>query len=137
MNFRDETPFDRTGVVRGDDAIKRYTGRPDSLVHLLRASVERDRDATAVVEVGGASLTYGELWDRAAGVAGGLRATGVGRGDRAAILLPNGAEWVLAFWGIQLAGAVAVPVNIRFKEAEIDYVLEPKRVYGLVERLSA
>jgi long-chain acyl-CoA synthetase len=124
VNFRDETPFDRTGVVRGDDGIKRYVDRPDSLVHLLRASVERDRDATAIVEVGGPSLTYGELWDRAARVAGGLRATGVGRGDRAAILLPNGADWVLAFWGIQLAGAVAVPVNIRFKEAEIDYVLE-------------
>jgi long-chain acyl-CoA synthetase len=124
VNFRDDTPFDRTGVVRGDDGIKRYTDRPDSLVQLLRASVERARDATAVVEVGGPSLTYGELWDRAARVAGGLRATGVGRGDRAAILLPNGAEWVLAFWGIELAGAVAVPVNIRFKEAEIDYVLE-------------
>jgi long-chain acyl-CoA synthetase len=124
VNFRDETPFDRTGVVRGDDGIKRYADRPDSLVHLLQASVERDPDATAVVEVGGPSLTYGELWDRAARVAGGLRATGVGRGDRAAILLPNGSDWVLAFWAIQLAGAVAVPVNIRFKEAEIDYVLE-------------
>ena len=124
MNFRDETPFERAGVVRGDDGIKRYADRPDSLVHLLRASVEREGDADAVVEVGGPSLTYGELWDRATRVAGGLRATGVDRGDRAAILLPNGADWVLAFWGIQLAGAVAVPVNIRFKKAEIDYVIE-------------
>jgi long-chain acyl-CoA synthetase len=124
VNFRDETPFERAGVVRGDDGIKRYADRPDSLVHLLRASVEREGDADAVVEVGGPSLTYGELWDRATRVAGGLRATGVDRGDRVAILLPNGADWVLAFWGIQLAGAVAVPVNIRFKKAEIDYVLE-------------
>ena len=37
--------------------------------------------------------------------------------------LPNGADWVLAFWGAQLAGVVAVPVNTRFKEPEVDYVV--------------
>ena len=63
------------------------------------------------------------MWDRAARVAGGLRAAGLERGDRAAILLPNGVDWVLAFWGAQLAGVVAVPVNTRFKEPEIDYVV--------------
>jgi acyl-CoA synthetase (AMP-forming)/AMP-acid ligase II len=121
---RGRNPFDTSGVELGADGIKRYTGRPDSLVHMLRATVERDRDATAIVEVGGESLTYGELWDRAARVAGGLRAAGVQRGDRAAILLGNGVDWVLAFWGAQLAGAVVVPVNTRFKESEVDYVIE-------------
>src|SRR3954447_10403658 len=120
---RGRNPFDTSGVEQGADGIKRYTGRPDSLVAMLRATVERDRDATAIVEVGGESLTYGELWDRAARVAGGLRAAGVQRGDRAAILLPNGSDWVLAFWGAQLAGAVAVPVNTRFAEQEVDYVV--------------
>ena len=38
-------------------------------------------------------------------------------------LLPNGLAWVLAFFGIQLAGAVAVPVNTRLTEPEVDYVL--------------
>ena len=55
-----------------------------------------------------------ELWDRAARVAGGLRAAGVERGDRVAIRLANGNDWALAFWGIQMAGAVVVPVNTRF-----------------------
>ena len=90
---------------------------------MLRASVDRDANARAVIEVGGETLTYGELWDRAARVAGGLRGAGVERGDRAAILLPNGTDWVLAFWGAQLAGAVAVPVNTRFTESEVDYVV--------------
>src|SRR3954447_7468674 len=121
---RGRNPFDTAGVERGDDGIKRYAGRPSSLVHMLRASVDRDRDATAVAEVGGESLTYGELWDRASRVAGGLRAAGVDRGDRAAILLPNGVDWVLAFWGAQMAGAVVVPVNTRFAEDEVSYVLD-------------
>jgi acyl-CoA synthetase (AMP-forming)/AMP-acid ligase II len=90
---------------------------------MLRASVERDPDAGAIVAVGGESVTFAELWDRAARVAGGLRAAGLQRGDRAAILLPNGLDWVLAFWGAQLAGVVAVPVNTRFTETEVNYVV--------------
>jgi acyl-CoA synthetase (AMP-forming)/AMP-acid ligase II len=77
----------------------------------------------AIAEVGGESLSYRELWERAGRVAGGLRAAGLQRGDRAAIVLPNGVEWVLAFWGAQLAGVVAVPVNTRFKQSEVDYVI--------------
>ncbi len=112
-----------TGVERGADGVARYVDRPSSLVHLLRASVERDAAASAVVEVGGGSLTYGELWDRAARVAGGLRALGVRRGDRVAIRVQNGIDWVLAFFGAQLAGAIVVPVNTRFTEDEVAYVV--------------
>src|SRR3954453_7291013 len=121
---RGRNPFDTPGVGRGEEGIKRYAGRPSSLVHMLRASVDGDASPTAVAEDGGETLTYGELWDRASRVAGGLRAAGVQRGDRAAILLPNGADWVLAFWGAQLAGAVAVPVNTRFAESEVDHVVK-------------
>ncbi len=120
---RGRNPFDHTGVTRGADGIARYDDLPRSLVAMLRASVDRDPDAVAVVEVGGEALTFSQLWSRAARVAGGLRSAGVGRGDRVAIRLPNGLDWVLAFWGTQLAGAVVVPVNTRFKESEVDYVV--------------
>jgi acyl-CoA synthetase (AMP-forming)/AMP-acid ligase II len=40
-----------------------------------------------------------------------------------AIRLPNGADWVLAFTGGVLAGAVVVPVNTRFTEDEAGYVI--------------
>jgi acyl-CoA synthetase (AMP-forming)/AMP-acid ligase II len=113
-----------TGVERGPDGVARYHDRPRSLVHLLRASVDRDRAATALVEVDGGSLSYGDLWDRSARVAGGLRAVGVKRGDRVAIRRGNGIDWVLSFFGAQLVGAVVVPVNTRFTEDEVAYVVE-------------
>src|SRR4051812_17194274 len=69
-------------------------------------------------------MSYGELWERAKRVAGGLRARGVEPGDRVALRLPNGIPWVVAFFGAQIAGAVVVPVNLRFKDAEIEYVLD-------------
>jgi acyl-CoA synthetase (AMP-forming)/AMP-acid ligase II len=122
---RGRDPFDHSAVERDAQGLAHYVGRPSSLVELLRASVERDPAATAVLEVtGGASLSYGELWERAARVAGGLAAAGVERGDRVAIRLPNGIDWVLAFWGAQLLGAVVVPVNTRFTEDEVAYVVE-------------
>jgi long-chain acyl-CoA synthetase len=120
---RGRDPFDNTGVRRGGDGVPRYADLADSLVHMLRAGVNRDPAAPAVIEVGGEIVSYQALWDRAARVAGGLRTAGVERGDRAAILLPNGLDWVLAFWGAQLAGVVAVPVNTRFKEPEVEYVV--------------
>ncbi|MQA16348.1 MAG: AMP-binding protein [Pseudonocardiaceae bacterium] len=120
---RGEAPFDTSGVERDAGGIARYTGLPPSLVAMLRTTVERHTANEALVEVGGKRLTYRELWDRAARVAGGLREGGVQRGDRVANLLPAGVDWVLGFLGTQLAGAVAVPVNIRFAQAEIDYVI--------------
>jgi long-chain acyl-CoA synthetase len=121
---RGRNPFDDSAVRRDEGGLARYVDRPDSLVHLLRASVDRDSAAAAIVEVGGRSLSYGELWDGAARVAGGLREAGIGRGDRVAIRLGNGADWVLAFFGVQLLGAVVVPVNTRFTDEEVAYVVQ-------------
>ena len=120
---RGRNPFDESGVERDAEGRARYVDRPPSLVAMLRASVERDSSATAVLEVSGGSLTYGELWEQAARVAGGLRGEGVERGDRVAIRLPNGLDWVLAFFGAQLLGAVVVPINTRFTEEEVAYVI--------------
>jgi long-chain acyl-CoA synthetase len=121
---RGRNPFASSGIERGDDGIARYTERPQSLVEMLRESVERGPDSTAVVEVGGESVSYSELWERASRVSTGLRERGLDRGDRVAIRLANGLDWVLAFWGAQLAGLVVVPVNTRFTTDEVRYVVE-------------
>jgi acyl-CoA synthetase (AMP-forming)/AMP-acid ligase II len=117
------SPFDCSDIERGADGVARYRNLSSSLTAMLRRTVERSPRAEAIVEVGGLRITYGELWDRAARVAGGLRNLGVQRGDRVAIRLGNGLDWCLAFFGIQLAGAIAVPVNTRFNEAEAEYVV--------------
>lgn len=116
-------PFDESGITRDASGVKRYDDLQDSVVAMVRASVERDPSEEAVVELDGPRLSYEQLWDRSARVAGGLRAAGVGRGDRAAIRLGNGVDWVLAFLGTLMAGAVAVPVNTRFTESEAAYVV--------------
>lgn len=116
-------PFDQSRIARGADGIARYQDLLSSLVAMLRKSVEAAPSDEAIVEVGGPHITYRQLWDRAARVAGGLKSQGIERGDRVAIRLGNGLDWCLAFFGIQLAGAIAVPVNTRFNEAEVEYVI--------------
>ena len=75
--------------------MRRYTRLPPSVVALLRSTVEDRPDHEAVVELDGPRVTYRQLWDGAARVAGGLRAAGVARGDRVAIRHGNGLDWVL------------------------------------------
>jgi long-chain acyl-CoA synthetase len=120
-------PFDQSGIARDARGIARYQNRPRNLVEMLRHTVESRPHAEAIVEmraeIGAHRVTYTQLWDRAARLAGGLHSDGIRKGDRVAIRLPNGLDWCIAFFGIQLAGAIAVPVNTRFSEPEIDYVL--------------
>ena len=79
-------------------------------------------DREAVVD-GPIRLRHDALAQHAVAAAGRLRELGVAPGDRVAILLPNGWEYVAGYLGIQLAGAVAVPVNTRFTASEIEHVL--------------
>ena len=116
-------PFDTSGIYRDEHGVAQYAGQPESLVAMLRATVERWPGQEAVAEFGGPRLTYRELWDRATRVAGGLRDNGIQPGDRVAILLDAGVDWVVGFLGIVLAGGVVVPVNTRFAAPEIEYVL--------------
>jgi carnitine-CoA ligase len=55
--------------------------------------------------------TYAEVRDLAYRAAGGLRAAGVGRGDRVALLMENCAEHIFLWLGGALAASVHVPIN--------------------------
>ncbi|HKS39104.1 MAG TPA: AMP-binding protein [Blastocatellia bacterium] len=117
-------PFDYSGITRDRNGVAHYDNCPGSLVEMLRATVEKFPKHEAIVEVYYERMNYSELWESSARVAGGLKKQGVKRGDRVAIQLGNGLDWVVAFFGTQLAGAVAVPVNTRFSESEVDYVIK-------------
>ncbi|MEA2208807.1 MAG: acetoacetyl-CoA synthetase [Solirubrobacteraceae bacterium] len=70
----------------------------------------RDREAIAVVHCSElrelSELTWGELSDAVAAAAGGLRALGVGRGDRVVAYMPNIPETLIAFLATASLGAV-------------------------------
>ncbi len=53
-----------------------------------------------------------------------MQSRGLGRGDHVGILMGNDENWLALFYGAALIGAVTVPVNTRFKAAEIDFCLK-------------
>ena len=98
-----------------------------SVATILAESAHRYRDKTAVIWAGQsgpqAQATYGELWRDAKAVAGALKARGVGRGDRVAMLVPNVPDFPRIYYAILAIGAVAVPIHLLFKRDEIAHVL--------------
>ena len=81
-------------------------------LHLARAK----RPDRVAIEGPERSLTYAELAEAAVSAARAL--TRLGAGDRAALALPAGEEFVVALHGCLLAGVAAVPIDVRLGEQE-------------------
>ena len=116
-------PFDGSGIVRGSDSIARYQGRPNSLLEMLRATVDRAPTNDAIVELGGERVNYRELWDRAARSRRRAEAAGSPAGRPRGDPAGQRPGLVRGVFGNPLAGAIVVPVNTRFSEPEIEYVI--------------
>jgi acetyl-CoA synthetase len=67
--------------------------------------------------------TFGEAAERAARVANALQTLGAQTGDRVGIMLPNGLEYAVTWLGVLRLGAVVVPINTAYREADLSYVL--------------
>jgi long-chain acyl-CoA synthetase len=105
-----------------------------TIVDLLRQSADRwgQLPALSMYETPGSTLTYTELWDYARRVAGYLRDEGVGKGDRVVLWGPNRPDWVAAFFGIQMLGAIAVPMDVRSREDLLERIAgqtSPKHLF--------
>src|SRR5712692_10547012 len=85
---------------------------PDSrtLFDLLREQAELYPDRIAVI-CGERLATYRDLADGAGRIGAGLRANGIGHGDRVGILVNNRLEWLEACFGATALGAVALPFS--------------------------
>jgi long-chain acyl-CoA synthetase len=84
--------------------------------------------------------TYAELIDASRRVAGYLREQGIGKGDRVVFWGPNRPEWVAAFFGAQMLGTVAVPLDVRSLEDLLDGIdeqTEPRHMFIGAEQAKA
>ncbi|MDD7916616.1 acyl--CoA ligase family protein [Actinomycetospora callitridis] len=96
---------------------------PLTPLSFLRRSAAVYPEKVAIVH-GTARHTYADFARDAQRLARGLRASGVGPGDRVACLLPNVPEMLVAHFGVPLGGAVLVAVNTRLSSEEVRYILD-------------
>jgi long-chain acyl-CoA synthetase len=91
------------------------------VIALTDAVRRTDPNAVALIDgKGGGSLTYGALVDRIDRTAAGLRERGIGLGRRVAVAAPLGIDGIVAYLGVQAAGAAAVMLYPRSPRPELE-----------------
>jgi len=125
-----DTPGEWVRAIAGGEeeapaASQRYTiQQPDrvappppesarTLIEVLRkhAEVDPDRVQAHVLEGNsGEDISYGKLLASASNVAAGLVSAGLRRNETVAIMLPTSPQFFYAFFGVMLAGGIAVPI---------------------------
>src|SRR5690348_1354146 len=95
-----------------------------TLPGLLDEAVARHAGKEAVVfPAEDVRLAYVDVREEARRLARALLARGLAKGERVAVLIANRPEWVVAAFGITMAGGVMVPLNTWFEPPELDFVL--------------
>jgi len=90
------------------------------VVDMLTAAADAAPGQAAVV-CGAERITYAELADRVARLGQGLAARGIHPGDPVAIVMRDGPAFVASFFAATGLGAVVVPLNPQFKQAELSF----------------
>jgi long-chain acyl-CoA synthetase len=100
------------------------------LTHKLAEIVRGAPEKVAILSREGDSVqtfTYGQIFEACQRLAGGLLKMGVKKGDRLAIMLENRPEWPICYFGLLMAGAVAVPLDLQSRPGQIEYMLKQTR----------
>ncbi|MFC5830362.1 AMP-binding protein [Nonomuraea insulae] len=107
-----------------------------TVYELFADAAKRRPDRIALVDETlygrGAALTYTELDTASRELSAGLHALGLRRGDAIALLLPSCAEWVMTFLAAARLGLLVVPLNTRYRGAELLHLLRVSRAKALV-----
>ena len=93
-----------------------------NLASILTESAQRDPEHVAL-KLDDAELTYAQLDEGSARIAGLLRAKGVEPGDRVGIMLPNVPYFAVVYYGVLRAGGIVVPMNVLLKRREVAFYL--------------
>ncbi len=88
-------------------------------------------ERTAIIYLG-ESFSYRRLRELSERFAGALAGLGVRKGDRVLVYIANSVQWVIAFLGIQKAGAVIVPVSPIYTSHEIAYMIQDSGAAAIV-----
>jgi acyl-CoA synthetase (AMP-forming)/AMP-acid ligase II len=102
-----------------------------SLSHALALAAEKWPDRPFIRD-GESVVTFAQLREDSARVAAGLLALGIRPGDRIAVATPNRLEWAQVFFASATIGVVVVALSVRYRERELDHMLNHAGVRGVI-----
>jgi long-chain acyl-CoA synthetase len=118
----DPLPAIRHEIHFGDRLVPCFAERPASLFAIFERSLAANPDGMALIDPDD-RLTYAQVAARVERLAANLAAHGIGARDRIALLLGNGAPFVIALLACARLGAIAVPLNVREQQDGLAYML--------------
>ncbi len=113
-------------LVGWNQTAKAYP-REGTVLDLLMEQAHAHPDRAAV-RFGEATLSYGQMLERAEEIAAALHARGVGRGDRVGILLKRSLDLIPALLAAWRLGALYVPMDVSFPKSRLVYMLTDSNV---------
>jgi len=105
--------------------------KAETLPQLLR-NAAKEYPKHKAIHFMGKELTFKQTFEKARNLAAYLQETGITKGDRVAVMLPNIPQTVISFYAIMLAGAIVVPVNPLYKEREIEFILNDSGAKAII-----
>jgi long-chain acyl-CoA synthetase len=104
----------------------------DTLISLWQRAVKEHPDRVAVI-FEDRDYSYRELAEMVSSFAAQLiTRCGVSVGEKVALFMPNCAQFVVCYLGILRTGAVALPVNVRLKADEVQFILHDAEARVLI-----
>ncbi len=113
--------MDRIWHKSYDPGVPVFATYPETCLPLVlekNARLIPDRPAT---EFYGAQLSYRQLWEQVLRLANGLRAMGVVKGSKVAIMLPNSPQCVIAYYATLWLGGIVIMTNPLYVERELQH----------------
>ena len=104
----------------------------NTLYDLVRNSTERFASRIAFSMYDGDELTYAEVGRRIGRVQEILTESGLGPGDKVALLSSNMPNWGVCYFAVTSAGMVAVPILPDFSGEELDMIIEHSEAKALL-----
>ncbi|MDP2970607.1 MAG: AMP-binding protein, partial [Deltaproteobacteria bacterium] len=118
---------------------------PETIVEAFEKQAERYPDKTAVIFLG-TEFTYSGIAEYVKRFAAALYEIGVKEEEKMIIYIPNSPQWVIAWFGIQKAGGIAVPITPIYTSYDLQYIANDSGAetvicadtnYGYVQRAMA
>ena len=121
----------RHEVHYGARVVRCFAERPAHIDAMFRDVAARNPDRAALV-LGPERVTYKALDEKVEAVAGNLARRGFAKGDRLALLLGNCFEFVVAVLAASRVGVIIVPMSIRQRAPETEFILTQCEAAALI-----
>lgn len=104
----------------------------NAVTYFIDRHLKEGRGNNVAIEYEDKFITYRELSEKINRFGNGVRSLNISHGERVLLLLPDGPEFAISFFGSIKSGAIPVPVNTLLSPPDYEYLLNDSRASTLV-----